>query len=168
MGFTAAELMAQPYLDFVHPDDRESTLAAATGVKMGEMVISYENRYRCQDGSYRWILWSAMPDVEHNLFYANGHDITERKRDEELLRQNEELTRRILDSNRDCIKVVDLAGRLIYMNDYGQSLMEIDDFSTVARSQWLEFWQGSERESARTAFSIALAGGVSQFDGYCP
>ena len=167
LGFTAAELMAQPYLDFVHPDDRESTQAVATGVKMGEMVISYENRYRCRDGSYRWILWNATPDVEHNLIYANGHDITERKRDEELLRHNEELTRRILDSNRDCIKVVDLAGRLIYMNDYGQSLMEIDDFSTVARNQWLEFWQDSERESARTAFRIALAGGVNQFDGYC-
>ena len=44
--------------------------------------------------------------------------------------------------------------------------MEIDDFSTVASSQWLEFWQGSALESARTAFSIALAGGVDRFDGF--
>jgi PAS domain S-box-containing protein len=168
LGFTAAELMAQPYLDLIHPDDRESTLAAATGVNTGEMVISFENRYRCKDGSYRWLLWSAMPDVDRKLFYASGHDITERKRDEELLRQSEELNRRILDSSRDCIKAVDLAGRLVFMNDPGQLLMEIDDFSTVANSQWLEFWQGSDRELAQTAFSTALAGGVSQFDGYCP
>ena len=168
LGFTAAELMAQPYLDFIHPDDRQSTLAAATGVNTGETVISFENRYRCKDGSYRWLLWSARPDVDRNLFYASGRDITERKRDEELLRQSEESNRRILESSRDCIKAVDLAGRLIYMNDPGQSLMEIDDFSTVANSQWLEFWQGSERELAQTAFNTALAGGVSQFDGYCP
>jgi PAS domain S-box-containing protein len=94
-------------------------------------------------------------------------DINERKRDEELLRQSEELNLRILDSSRDCIKVVDLAGRLIYMNDPGQSLMEIDDFNTVASSQWLEFWQGSEIELAQTAFNTALAGGVARFDGYC-
>ncbi|WP_310489625.1 PAS domain S-box protein, partial [Chamaesiphon sp. VAR_69_metabat_338] len=94
-------------------------------------------------------------------------DISDRKRDEELLRQSEELKRRILESNRDCIKVVDLQGRLVYMNDYGQSLMEIDDFATVAGSQWLECWQGSERASAQTAFNIALAGGVGRFDGYC-
>jgi PAS domain S-box-containing protein len=168
LGFTTAELIAQPYLDFIHPDDLQSTLAAATGVNTGETVISFENRYRCKDGSYRWLLWSARPDVEHNLFYASGHDITERKRDEELLRQSEELNRRILESSRDCIKVMDLAGRLIFMNDPGQLLMEIDDFSTVANSQWLEFWQDSERELAQTAFNTALSGGVSQFNGYRP
>jgi PAS domain S-box-containing protein len=167
LGLTSAELMAQSYMDLVHPDDREHTLAAADGLSRGETVPNFENRYRCKDGSYRWILWSAISDVDRQLVYANGRDITERKRDEELLRQSEELTRRILESNRDCIKVLDLAGRVIYMNDYGQSLMEIDDFSTVAESQWLECWQGSERELARTAFSIALAGGVDRFDGYC-
>jgi PAS domain S-box-containing protein len=167
LGFTSAELMARSYMEFVHPDDREHTLAADRGLSRGETIPNFENRYRCQDGSYRWILWSAIPDPECKLIYANGRDITERKRDEELLRQSEELTRRILESNRDCIKVVDLAGRVIYMNDYGQSLLEIDDFSTVAGSQWLEFWQGSDLELARTAFSIALAGGVDRFDGYC-
>jgi PAS domain S-box-containing protein len=94
-------------------------------------------------------------------------DISDRKRDEELLRQSEELKRRILESNRDCIKVVDLQGRLVYMNDYGQSLMEIDNFPTVAGGQWLEFWENSDRAAAQTAFSIGLAGGVGRFDGYC-
>jgi PAS domain S-box-containing protein len=167
LGFTSTELMAQPYLDFVHPEDRAATVAVVADLSAGNVLTNFENRYRCKDGSYRWLSWSTMPDIDRQLLYANARDITERKCDEELLRQSEELKRRILESNRDCIKVVDLAGRLIYMNDYGQSLMEIDDFSTVAESQWLEFWQGSDRESARTAFSIALAGGVNRFDGYC-
>jgi PAS domain S-box-containing protein len=78
-GFTNAELMAQPYLDFVHPDDLDNTLAAARGVSVGEMVISFENRYLCKDGSYRWLLWSAMPYIEGGVLYAIAHDITERK-----------------------------------------------------------------------------------------
>ncbi|AFY92351.1 PAS domain S-box protein [Chamaesiphon minutus] len=167
LGFTSAEIMAQPYLDFLHPDDIAASMAVLESLSAGNVLVNFENRYRRKDGSYCWILWSAILEPEHNLVYASGRDITERKRDEELLRQSEELTRRILESNRDCIKVLDLAGRLIYMNDYGQSLMEIDDFNTVARSQWLEFWQGSERELAQTAFSKALAGGVDRFDGYC-
>ena len=167
LGFTSAEIMAQPFIDFLHPDDIAATMAVYESLSAGNVLVNFENRYRCRDGSYRWILWSAILAPERNLIYSSGRDITQRKRDEELLRQNEELTRRILESNRDWIKVVDLAGRLIYMNDYGQSLMEIDDFSTVARSQWLEFWQDRDRESARTAFSIALAGGVDRFDGYC-
>ncbi|WP_295620252.1 PAS domain-containing protein, partial [Chamaesiphon sp. GL140_3_metabinner_50] len=167
LGFTSAELMAQNYLEFVHPEDRAATVAVVADLTAGNVATNFENRYRGKDGSYRWLSWSVMPDLDRQLLYANAHDITERKRDEELLRQSEELTRRILESNRDCIKVVDLAGRLIYMNDYGQLLMEVDDFSTVAESQWLDFWQGRDRDAARTAFSIALVGGVGRFDGYC-
>ncbi len=78
LGFTTAELTSQPFIEFVHPDDRASTATATQKLGAGEEVVGFENRYRCKDGSYRWILWSAMPDVEQNLIYAIGHDITER------------------------------------------------------------------------------------------
>jgi PAS domain S-box-containing protein len=91
LGFTIAALMARPYIDFVHPDDRSMTLAAAKQASSGEMVISFENRYRCRDGSYRWLLWSAMPYVKQEL-YAIAHDITERKQAEiDLAQRNQEL-----------------------------------------------------------------------------
>ena len=167
LGFTSAEIMAQSFIDFLHPDDIAASTAVFEGLGAANVLVDFENRYRCKDESYRWILWNAILDPERNLIYASGRDITDRKRDEERLRQSEEFNRRILESNRDCIKVMDLDGRLTYMNDYGQLLMDVDDFSTVAESQWLEFWQGSDRESAQTAFSTALAGGVSQFDGSC-
>ena len=167
LGFTSAEIMAQSFIDFLHPDDIAASTAVFEGLGTANVLVDFENRYRCKDESYRWILWNAILDPERNLIYASGRDITDRKRDEERLRQSEEFNRRILESNRDCIKVMDLDGRLTYMNDYGQLLMDVDDFSTVAESQWLEFWQGSDRESAQTAFSTALAGGVSQFDGSC-
>jgi PAS domain S-box-containing protein len=79
LGFTTAELMAQPFLDFVHPDDRATTVVATQQLSSGEVLVSFENRYRCQDGSYRWLLWSATPDLEQNLIYAIAHDITNRK-----------------------------------------------------------------------------------------
>ena len=72
------------------------------------------------------------------------------------LRRHLAFAQRILDSNQDCIKVLDLQGRLIYMNDSGQALMEIDRFAEQAEgASWVEFWQGSDREAAQQAFDLA-------------
>jgi PAS domain S-box-containing protein len=167
LGFTNAELMAQPYLDLVHPDDRASTLFTAQELSAGQMAVMFENRYRCKDGSYRWLAWSARPDDAQNLVYAVAHDITDRKRDDEALRRSEELNRRILESHQDCVKVVDPEGRLIYMNDGGQRLMEIDNFTAVEGSQWVEFWQGNDAESVKVALAAAKSGEIGKFEGYC-
>src|SRR6202020_2834386 len=59
LGFTEAELLAAPYMDFVHPDDRALTLAAAGRIVAGAPLGQCENRYRCKDGSYRWLLWKS-------------------------------------------------------------------------------------------------------------
>ena len=86
LGHTTAELCAVPYLDFVHPDDRASTLAEAARLKVGMDTVLFENRYRCGDGSYRWLRWRAHADFDAGLIYAIARDITERKRAEDMLK----------------------------------------------------------------------------------
>jgi PAS domain S-box-containing protein len=83
LGFTIERLLAEPYMNFVHPDDRKATTAEAKNIHSGAEVISFENRYRCKDGSYRWLLWTAKPSLEQKIIYAAARDITERKRAEE-------------------------------------------------------------------------------------
>jgi signal transduction histidine kinase len=84
--------MAQPFLDFVHPDDVEHTIAGARCLSEGQMEVGFENRYRCKDGSYRWLSWNAMPYMERGLWYAVGRDITESKQTEAALeKRNQEL-----------------------------------------------------------------------------
>lgn len=97
LGFTTEELLAKPFLDFVHPEDREATAAETAKLASGVETISFENRYRCKDGSYKWLLWNATPSVDRQLSFAVARDITERKRGEEQLRQlNAELAERAL------------------------------------------------------------------------
>lgn len=85
LGYTKEELLGRPYLDFVHPEDRESTVAEAERLVGGVHLTYFENRYRCKDGSYKWLLWNAAPGREQKLIYAAARDITERKRSERRL-----------------------------------------------------------------------------------
>jgi PAS domain S-box-containing protein len=82
LGYTLEELTTQPYIEFVHPDDRAATLEEARKLTQGIQTIAFENRYRCRDGSYRWILWSVAPFLEQKLLYCVARDVTDRKRAE--------------------------------------------------------------------------------------
>ena len=87
LGFTTAELTARPYVELIHPEDRESTLAEADKLSAGQVVISFENRYRCKDGSYKWLAWTCYPVPEAQLIYAAARDITEGKRAEDEIKK---------------------------------------------------------------------------------
>lgn len=79
LGFSRAELMSRPFIEFVHPDDRERTLRQNRDVRGGGQARHFENRYCCKDGSYRWLLWNATPDLTRGLIFSVARDITERK-----------------------------------------------------------------------------------------
>jgi PAS domain S-box-containing protein/putative nucleotidyltransferase with HDIG domain len=84
LGWSATELCARPFLDFVHPDDREPTLEAlAQQTEQGREVLHFQNRYRTKDGSYRWLEWTSRPDPQERSLIAVARDVTERKRLEE-------------------------------------------------------------------------------------
>jgi len=80
LGFTRAELMSRPFIEFVHPDDRERTLKQNAAVRAGGKALGFENRYLCRDGSYRWFRWNAAPDAGNQVIYSVARDITETKR----------------------------------------------------------------------------------------
>ena len=82
LGFTPEELMARPFIDFVHADDREESISQVAGLAAGETIVAFENRFRHKDGSYVLIAWTATPSLKTGLLYAAGHDVTERRRAE--------------------------------------------------------------------------------------
>ena len=80
LGYTSEELLAKRFLEFVHPDDMDSTLKALSSLASRQKVFYFENRYRCKDGTYRWLQWSSSP--AGNLIYSAARDVTENKRAE--------------------------------------------------------------------------------------
>jgi PAS domain S-box-containing protein len=93
LGIPVEELLSKPYNEFVHPDDRAKTEAEAQKIDEGELAISFENRYRCADGSYRWLLWNATPSMEQKLVFAVARDITQRKEAERRMSTGYAVTR---------------------------------------------------------------------------
>ena len=79
-GYSREELMAKPWIEFAHPDDRERMDEAAASLERGDAVVRVENRVVCRDGSLRWVEWSTRVVAEEGLFYAAGRDVTESRR----------------------------------------------------------------------------------------
>lgn len=88
LGFGIKELEGRKFIEFVHPDDIQATMDTMKTLAGNNEVINFVNRYRCKDGTYRWIEWRSSP-FEGRLIYAAARDITENKRTEEALRESE-------------------------------------------------------------------------------
>jgi diguanylate cyclase (GGDEF)-like protein len=94
LGYSPAELRAVPFIEQVHPDDRESTEAEAASLFEGTATLSFENRYLAKDGSWHWLRWSSQLSPDESLIYARATDVTELKRIEA---EREELLGKVQD-----------------------------------------------------------------------
>jgi diguanylate cyclase (GGDEF)-like protein/PAS domain S-box-containing protein len=98
LGYDLDELRTVPFVERVHPDDRERTEAEAAGLFEGVETLNFENRYLAKDGTWHWLRWSSQLSPDESLIYARATDVTELKQieaeREELLGQVQEMARR--------------------------------------------------------------------------
>lgn len=80
LGYPENDLLQKRFLDYVHPDDRASTIKAMEILDAGQAIKDYENRYRKKNGDYIWLSWMAHPIPGTDLVYAIARDISEKKK----------------------------------------------------------------------------------------
>ncbi len=85
LGWSKTELLEKPWLHFVHPEDKQATVEAGNSLAEGKCLVQFENRYRCKDGSYKWISWTSSPTPEMRRIFAVARDVTEEKQKQEEL-----------------------------------------------------------------------------------
>ncbi|NEP15908.1 MAG: PAS domain S-box protein [Leptolyngbya sp. SIO4C1] len=174
LGHDAEALLAEQFLRFVHPSDWAATRSEMRQLATGTETIAFENRYRCRDGTYRWLLWTAYPDLTQQLIYASARDITARKQIEQRLQQQAAL----LDITTDAILVRDLDNCITYWNRgaahlYGwqaseamgqsanqllyRSQNEFAEFDRIQQSLDREgHWQGELTQSTKTGQAVTV------------
>lgn len=96
LGYCEEELLSKPFVSFIHPNDVESSLSELKNLKEGNALTeSFTNRYRCADGSYKWLLWKATKINAKGVVFALAKDITKNVIDEQLIDQKDQLLTKI-------------------------------------------------------------------------
>ena len=161
LGFTIEELKAKPFIDFVHPDDQEPTIAEAEKIMTtGQDVVSFENRYMCKNGEYRWILWSSSLSLEKRLYYAVGRDITRRKQAEDALEQEQSLLKAFMDNTTDHIYFKDKESRFIRINKAQTNLFRLSDAREAIGRTDAEFFTGEHAQQAYADEQEVIRSGI--------
>ncbi len=128
LGFSLSELEGKKFISLVHPDDVDKTIETMGELWEGRPVHNFINRFRCSDGSYKYIEWRSYP--HKNLIYASARDVTQRKQFEERLSELIDFNNRIIEASPIGIATYDSSGQCKIANRaladiVGSSLYEL-------------------------------------------
>ena len=138
LGWRAEEVLEKPFLDFVHPDDRDSSHREATVRQEARRdTVEFENRYLCKDGTYKWISWNSHPLPDKGLVIGVGRDITERKHADEALRKSEERFRNLFELGLIGMAITSPVKGFVEVNDRICEILGYER-AELARKDWAE------------------------------
>lgn len=116
VGFTLETLKSKPFIEFIHPEDQQATISETEKLRHGLSTIAFKNRFLCQDGSYKWLLWNVTCSPDQELYYAVGRDISDSKQAEEALEESESRYRDLIESSYDLLQSITPDGHFEYVN----------------------------------------------------
>jgi rsbT co-antagonist protein RsbR len=126
LGYTLDELRQKPFVEFVHPSDREATMREAAKLLAGGITVHFENRYQTKSGDWRWLAWTARHSQEDALIFACARDITPCKQlltEKEQALSERERFRLLAENTTDFVGISTLDGRATYLNPAGKRLL---------------------------------------------
>lgn len=134
LGYTEEELLSRPFLEWIHPDDVEPTRKVLETLSSGTDVVQFENRYRCKDGSYRWLEWNCpAPLPGENLLYAVARDITSDKKHEHALKESEARFKTLFRHAPEAVVLLETeSGKFVDANEKAEELFGLDRETILA------------------------------------
>ena len=163
LGHTPADLLSQPFTNFVHPDDVEATLIELEKLSLGIPTSNFENRYRCTDGTYRWFSWTGIPYGDR-LIYAAARDITEQKRAATALQESERKFRQLAENLREVFYVEAIDRPEIVYISPGYEQIWGSSIESLYRNpySWMEAVHPEDRD--RLVEELQIPGGREHFN----
>lgn len=156
LGHALEELEGQRFIDFVHPEDVETTRGALTLLPTQKHILNFVNRYRHKDGSYRWLEWRAFV-ADKGLFYAVARDVTVQKQAESALRESEERLRLVLDGLGEhmFVGLMDTKGTILLANRPALESANLEPADAIGKPVQDTYWW-SHSEDVRQRLTAAV------------
>ncbi len=157
LGYPPEALAGRALLELVHAEDAAITLDHLRLLEGGE-AVSFENRCRCKDGRYKWLVWNINPVREEKLVYAVAHDITGRKATEEALRAESAFRKAMEESVITGLRAIDLSGRIIYVNSAFCRMVGFSQDELVGAEPPFPYWPAEDVDICQRNLALTLAG----------
>ncbi|MGD1844931.1 MAG: PAS domain S-box protein [Salibacteraceae bacterium] len=150
LGFTNDELQSRPLLDFVDPEDRESTRAAIKqAITEGEVQL-FENRYLSKEEGSRCLSWTARAAQDKRLVFWSGRDITVYREAENKIKKSEALYRGLVENIPDMLTELDSKGKILFVNRVRPGMALKD----LIGQNWFDFIADSDKQLFQTALEV--------------
>lgn len=158
-GYTEEELLAVPYLNFIHPEDKEKTLAELTTLSEGVPTYYFENRYITKSGKPQWLAWTCTPLTDEGVIYGVAKNITDRKELEDLL------------NKANCLSKIggwdlDVNTGKLYWSLITKEIHETTPAYIPHYEEAVSFYKGTYRESIKHRIEEAVELGKAWDDEY--
>jgi PAS domain S-box-containing protein len=170
LGYSHNEFLGKELWDIGPFKDVEAAKTAFKELQKKEYIRYEDLPLETKDGR------PIKVEFVSNVYLVNGkkviqcniRNITLRVQAEEALRQSEAFNKSIIENSSDCIKVLDIDGRLQFMSHGGQQMLKIKDIGQYLNKSYDDFWRGSDYHAAKEAIAKARLGKIGKFSGYCP
>ncbi|MBN2018339.1 MAG: PAS domain S-box protein [Candidatus Cloacimonetes bacterium] len=175
LGYDEGDLLDKPFLDFIHPDDIEPTIKVIEeNLKQGITVINFINRYRCKDGSYKYLDWISRPIKERGQTFAIARDVSDRVGVEEKLHEQSREMQSVLKSMLNAFVIFDsvfdkkgkfISYRFVYINDAYEKITGVKNDEVRGKTVH-EVWPETEQSWIEKYGYVATTGETLVFDNY--
>ncbi len=160
------------FFERVYPPDLPGLRAAIEKAMSQGKEYNHEFRFVLPEGEMLWI--AGRGEVEFDAgkrpirMRGINYDTTQERLSHQALLESEAFLRSLLDSSADCIKVLDLQGRLLSINRAGLTALDIDDFDSIYGRTWQSLWPDKYALETEQVLRTARSGGIGRFQGVCP
>jgi len=164
LGFSSQEFLSEAWIEFVHPEDKALMLKQLQALKAGTEVVQFEHRFRCQDGSYKWLFWKATPCQDEQLIYAVVCDRTEHKLAEAAHWESEERFQLLVEGIKDyAIILLDLDGQITSWNAGAERIKRYQASEIIGQSVAC-FYTPEDRSLGKPQLGLQVAASQGRFE----
>ncbi|MDZ4183897.1 MAG: PAS domain S-box protein, partial [Desulfuromonadales bacterium] len=164
LGYSEEELLSRPFLEFIHPDDQQTTLDELVVQLQRGYTNNFHNRYLCKDGSVKWLSWRVSFDKDDGIAYATARDVTAKKKMETALRENEERMTLALQAGNMGLYDLDVqSGKAVVNAEYALMLgYDPSDFYET-NEKWIERLHPEDREPVAAVYQAYVRGEIPEY-----